>query len=118
MQVSAVQEHKTPISRSILLNPLKWTDNVPKYSKILLLLFLNTEIFYQQLHQNALSTITGEPNELIILKAISLLFFILFGFLIMFFKFKPIKPLSEGLGPIKSIKQELIRNINNLRGNK
>lgn len=115
IQVSSVQEHIKPLSKHLLYNPLKWTDHMPKYSKILLLLYLNTEIFYQQLYQNALSSLTGEDNEIIILKAVSLVTFYVIGFVLVYFRFKPSKPHSEGYGPIKSIKNEFIKKITGIR---
>ena len=106
LQVVSLQENKKTISKSSVLNPLKWTDHMPKYSKILLLLFLNAEIFYQQLYQNAFSILTGRDNQIVSLKAISLVSFFVIGFFSVFFKYKPSKPLSVGYGPIKFIKNE------------
>ena len=88
---------------------------MPKYSKILLLLYLNTEIFYQQLHQNALSTLTGEANEIITLKAVSLVSFIVIGFFLVFFKYKPSNPLTDSVGPIKFFKNEFSKFLHDLK---
>ena len=112
LQVISLQENKKTISKSTVFNPLKWADHMPKYSKILLLLFLNAEIFYQQLYQNAFSILTGKDNQIVSLKAISLVSFIVIGLFSVFFKYKPSKPLPEGFGPIKFIKNEFKNIIN------
>ena len=117
LQIISVPDSKEVIPSNILYSPLKWTDHMPKYSKILLLLFLNTEIFFQDLQENALATLTGEVNTFTTLKAVSLVSFIVIGFYSVYFRYKPHEKLTESFGPIKFMKNEFTKFLSSHKKN-
>ncbi len=115
LQIISVPDTQVTIPSNILYSPLKWASYMPKYSKILLLLFLNTEIFFQDLYENALATLTGEPNAFTTLKAVSLVSFIVVGYYSVYFRYKPHDLLMDTPGPIKFIKSEITKFFSKIR---
>jgi hypothetical protein len=92
-----------------LLNPLNWTDGIPKYAKILLLFYLGSIIFYHQLEQNAITVVTGDINNWKFVKLASLAFFIIIGFVSVFLRFKHKPLIEEYPGPFKFLEITISR---------
>ena len=81
--------------------PLTWLSNIPKYSKILFLFFLGSQIFYNHLEAETIAVLTKTPNSLATTKVAAVASIVIIGFISVFLNFKPNKMPEGHIGPIK-----------------